>query len=63
MSRKMVISMGKYDNLSDKELLELLLKKSPEALERFREADKADAQLLAFNLQELGSSKNESEPD
>jgi len=43
--------MGKYDNLSDEELLKALLEVSPETLAEFRELDEQDAGLLALNLQ------------
>ena len=47
--------MGKYDNLSDKELLKALLRISPETLKELGEIDKVDVSLLTSNLQELES--------
>ena len=53
--------MKKYDNLTKKELHELLLKMSPETLKEFKELDKADSWLLALNLKEM--ERAETEPD
>lgn len=53
--------MKKYDNLSKKELHELLLKMSPETLKEFAELDKADSWLLALNLREMDREETETD--